>query len=144
MKIQLLFLFSIFLSANLLGQSKIQWDYSYNAENNTVEIKATVAEGWHLYSQHVANDIGPVPTSFVFDANESLKLIGIVTEPTPIQEYDENFEAMLDFFENEVVFSQRVAVKKDTILGGTVTYMLCNDTMCLPPVDEKFTIELKK
>lgn len=144
MKIQLSLFFSIFLTVNLLGQSKIQWGYTYNETNNTVEIKAIIAEGWHLYSQHVANDIGPVPTSFVFDANDEVKMIGKVTEPSPIQKYDENFEAMLDFFENEVVFSQRVSVKKDTSLNGTVTYMLCNDTMCLPPVDEKFTIELKK
>lgn len=144
MRIQLLILFSIFLSLNLLGQSKIQWGYSYNEDHNTIEIKAVVAEGWHLYSQHVANDIGPVPTSFAFDANDEVKLIGKVAEPTPIQKYDENFEAMLDFFENEVIFSQRVAVKKDTTINGTVTYMLCNDTMCLPPVDEKFTLELKK
>lgn len=144
MKVQLFLLFSVFLALSALGQSKIQWGYSYNESNNTIEIKAVIAEGWHLYSQHVANDIGPVPTSFVFDPSNEIKLIGKVTEPTPIQKYDENFEAMLDFFENEVVFTQRVAVKKDSSMSGTVTYMLCNDTMCLPPVDEKFTIEIKK
>ncbi len=143
MKTQILIIFSVFLTVNVMAQSKIQWGYVYNETNHTVELKANISEGWHLYSQHVANDIGPVPTSFVFDPNGEVKLIGKVSEPTPIQKYDENFEAMLDFFENEVVFTQRVTVKKDTILAGSVTYMLCNDTMCLPPVDEKFTIQLK-
>lgn len=144
MRIQLFFFFTLFLSCSVLGQSKVQWGYSFDAENNTVEIKATIAEGWHLYSQHVDNEIGPVPTSIVFESNPQVKMVGKVTEPTPIQKYDENFEAMLDFFEDEVLFEQRVSVKKSTVLNGTLTYMVCNDTMCLPPVDEKFTIELKK
>jgi len=90
----------------------------------------------------VDNEIGPVPTSFSFESDDKVKLIGKVTEPAPIQKYDENFEAMLDFFEGKVIFSQRISVKEPTVIKGVVTYMLCNDTMCLPPVDEEFTIEI--
>jgi thiol:disulfide interchange protein DsbD len=120
------------------------WNFAYNQESKTVEIQATLADGWHLYSQDVDNEIGPVPTSFTFESNNDLKLIGKVTEPSPIQKYDENFEAMLDFFEGKVVFSQRVSVKESTELKGFVTYMVCNDTQCLPPTDENFTITITK
>jgi thiol:disulfide interchange protein DsbD len=92
----------------------------------------------------VANEIGPVPTSFVFEPNDAVKFIGKVNEPQPIQKYDENFEAMLDFFEGKVLFTQRLSVKQNTIITGTLTYMLCNDVMCLPPVDEKFKITITK
>ena len=54
----------------------------------------------------------------------------------------ENFEAMLDFFEGKVLFSQRVVVKDTTTISGFVTFMICNDTMCYPPVDEAFTLEI--
>lgn len=144
MKLQLLlisFLLSSFIS---LSQTKIMWNFAYNQESKTVEIQATLADGWHLYSQDVDNEIGPVPTSFTFESNNDLKLIGKVTEPSPIQKYDENFEAMLDFFEGKVVFSQRVSVKESTELKGFVTYMVCNDTQCLPPTDENFTITITK
>lgn len=144
MRIPLIVLFFVLLSFFGISQSKIQWIYSYNSEEKTVDIQVNIADGWHLYSQHVDNEIGPVPTNFVFEENPHVKLIGKVTEPTPIQEYDENFEAMLDFFEGKVVFSQRVSVKSATTLKGVVTYMLCNDTMCLPPVDEQFSIEITK
>jgi len=144
MKIQILFLFCALLSFKGFGQSKVIWNFSYNSETKTIEIEATIAEGWHLYSQHVDNEIGPVPTSFVFKENKQVKFIGKVTEPTPIQKYDETFEAMLDFFEGKVVFSQRISPKGDATIEGVVTYMLCNDTMCLPPTDEKFTIQIKK
>jgi thiol:disulfide interchange protein DsbD len=132
------------LSSIGFSQTKIQWDYSYNAQLNAIEIQATLADGWHLYSQHVANEIGPVPTSFVFEPNDAVKFIGKVNEPQPIQKYDENFEAMLDFFEGKVLFTQRLSVKQNTIITGTLTYMLCNDVMCLPPVDEKFKITITK
>jgi thiol:disulfide interchange protein DsbD len=132
------------LSSIGFSQTKIQWDYSYNTQLNAIEIQATLADGWHLYSQHVANEIGPVPTSFVFEPNDAVKFIGKVNEPQPIQKYDENFEAMLDFFEGKVLFTQRLSVKQNTIITGTLTYMLCNDVMCLPPVDEKFKITITK
>lgn len=144
MKFQLFFLFTLALSTIGFSQTKIQWEYTYNAEAKTIEIQAVLADGWHLYSQHVANEIGPVPTSFVFEPNENVKFIGKVNEPQPIQKYDENFEAMLDFFEGKVLFTQRLSVKESTTINGTLTYMLCNEVMCLPPVDEKFTITITK
>ncbi len=142
MNCKLLLIFLTFFTFSGFGQSKIQWSYSYNKEQKTIEIQATIADGWHLYSQHISNEIGPVPTSFLFDDNSQIKLIGQVTEPLPIQKYDENFEAMLDFFEGKAVFSQRVSVKDATSIKGSVTYMLCNETMCLPPTEELFTIAI--
>lgn len=141
-KIQLLLLLFMVISKLSFGQTKIQWTYAYNQDLKTVEIQAIIADGWHLYSQHVANEIGPVPTSFHFEENDQVKLIGKVTEPNPIQKYDENFEAMLDFFEGKVLFSQRIVVKNAKTINGFVTFMICNDTMCYPPVDEAFRIEI--
>jgi hypothetical protein len=141
MKLSTLF---IFLTVTVISfsQKKVEWLFNYNSSAKSIEMKAVLADGWHLYSQYIANDIGPVPTTFVFEPSSSFKLIGKVDEPKPIQEYDENFEALLDYFEDEVVFNQRVSYKKNTTLHGAVTYMACNATQCLPPVDEKFTIEL--
>ena len=51
---------------------------------------------------------------------------------------------MLDFFEGKVLFTQRLSVKESTTVQGTLTYMLCNEVMCYPPVDEKFTITITK
>jgi hypothetical protein len=141
MKFSMFFVF-LFSSLVSFSQKKVDWSFSYNQEAKAIEMKAQLADGWHLYSQHVANDIGPVPTTFTLTTNSAIKLIGKVDEPKPIQEYDENFEALLDYFENEVLFTQRIIVKKTTTLEGTVTYMACNATQCLPPVDEHFKIEL--
>lgn len=143
MSLQVLVLAIICICSRAFGQDKIHWEFKYNSSLKTLEMKAEIAEGWHLYSQHVANQIGPVPTHFVIEPTKDIHLIGVVVEPTPIQKYDENFEAMLDFFEDSVVFTQRIAVDKSGEVKGVVTYMVCNDTMCLPPTDQNFVISIK-
>ncbi len=136
-------LFVLILSQVLFSQEKVKWDFTYNTNNKTIEMKATIDEGWHLYSQYINNKIGPVPTAFVFTPTEKVKLIGKTEEPTPIKEYDENFEATLDFYKGEVVFSQKVEFISPQTIDGYVTFMVCNETMCLPPSDIPFKIELK-
>jgi hypothetical protein len=123
-------------------QEKVTWVVRYNAATNEVEFKATIADGWHLYSQHISNEIGPVPTTFLFNENATISWSGAVTEPTPIQEYDPNFEATLNFFKNEVIFKRKLAPGSKGVITGVITYMVCNDIMCLPPSDLPFSITL--
>ena len=82
MKLLLLILFS---SNVLLSQDKVVWKNEYNQKTKSIEMTATIAEGWHLYSQIKSEEIGPVPTSFVFPENEFVKLNGNVLEPKPIE-----------------------------------------------------------
>jgi thiol:disulfide interchange protein DsbD len=124
------------------SQEIVKWEFTYNPETGNAEMKATIQEGWHLYSQFVNNDVGPVPTTFTFKTSNDVQLKGAVVEPKPIQKYDENFEATLDFFEGEVVFTQKIETQKQTNVEGSVTFMVCDDTMCLPPVDKTFTIQI--
>ena len=64
-------------------------------------------------------------------------------EPEPIHQYDETFEAMLDYFTKEVDFSSQIKVKNTTTVKGTITFMVCNDTMCMPPEDVLFSIDVQ-
>jgi Disulphide bond corrector protein DsbC len=131
--------------SNFVGfsQEKVTWSNVYNAKTKNIEMTASIAEGWHLYSQFISNEIGPIPTSFTFTENEFVSIAGKVSEPKAIQEYDENFEATLDFFKNEVMFTQKAVAKQTTVEEIIITYMVCNETMCLPPIDQKFTVEIK-
>jgi DsbC/DsbD-like thiol-disulfide interchange protein len=139
---RIFYLFIFFLAKFTFSQEIVDWDIKYNAQEKLVEIKANIKDGWHLYSQHIENNVGPVATSFTFKSSDDYQLLGQVFEPKPIKKYDENFEATLDFFEKEVVFTQKIETKKNSNLEGTVTYMVCNETMCLPPVDYKFKLEI--
>ena len=138
--------FFLFLFAGVLayGQNNVSWSYEYDRKAKEVKIYADIEEGWHLYSQILKNDIGPIPTTFEFEKNQDVTVVGKVQQPKAIEAYDANFGANLDYFEGEVTFSQKVKVKKDTVLSGSVYYMVCDDQSCLPPTEVKFEITVKK
>lgn len=131
---------AIISSSSIVAQEKVQWDFAYNSEDQSLTFKATMQDGWHIYSMATDPSSGPVPTSFHFDKNKKVKLVEEINEPVPMEEYDANFEADVAYFEKEVVFKQKVKIKKTSSVKGHVTYMACNSTMCLPPVDVEFSI----
>ena len=138
----ILLIVSILLSVVSFGQEKITWNFSFDQESSTIRIEADIEEGWHLYSQSLENEFGPNPTKFEFVANENYKLVGSTIEPQPIKEYDENFEGDMSFFKDNVSFVQKVEDISASSIEGIVTYMVCNDEMCMPPVDLEFTITI--
>ncbi|MEN9401207.1 MAG: hypothetical protein RL632_2310 [Bacteroidota bacterium] len=144
MKFPILLIVFTYLSLSAVAQKEIAWTVAYNGENQTIEFTASIAKGWHLYSQHIADGAGPVATAFTFEQLEGIKLKGKVEEPESIRKYDQSFEATLNFFEGNVTFIQHISktTKNASTVTGSITYMLCNDTMCLPPVDVPFTIEI--
>ncbi|MFT5780097.1 MAG: hypothetical protein ACI837_003058 [Crocinitomicaceae bacterium] len=141
---RIIVLFIVILSNSAFSQEKVEWTYTYDDVANEIHLKAEMADGWHLYSQHIDDGIGPVPTSFTFDQNDAYKTVGKTTEPNPIVKYDPNFEGELAFFSEEALFIQKIKVKKSGDVKGTIVFMACNDEMCLPPEDKLFTISIEK
>jgi hypothetical protein len=136
-----LIVFSVFCFGGMT-QEKIQWQFAYNKQSQAVEAKAIIASGWHLYSQFIEPGTGPVATQFQIERNKNVTLIGQFNEPDPIKHYDETFDEELTYFEKSAIFSQKITFTAPTILKGSVVFMLCNDSMCLPPEEKQFTIEL--
>lgn len=126
------------------AQEKVNWTVAFHSEDEKITFTAKVEEGWHVYSQNTDESVGPVATQFEISEGNVLKLKGKVSEPEPIKAYDENFGGEVMYFENEVSFVQSVKVKSEGVVQGTITYMVCNKEMCLPPVDVKFELEIKE
>ncbi len=142
----------LFLLPSLRVQAQIlepvKWDFSSNKlSDNEYELvfKATIDYKWHLYSQDIP--MSPPATTFRFDKNDKIELLGKVTEDVTsvIEEYDPNFEMKLKFYANEAVFKQKVKVltSETTTLSGSLEFMCCDDTKCLPPTDVDFSFDLK-
>ena len=141
MKKHLILLFA--LIAFTVGNSQIlepvKWKTSIekfsDTEYNLVS-KATIESGWHLYSQNVPAD-GPIPTTFTFDdANGAFKFIGNTGELEGKTVDDPVFQMRIKFFEKSAIFVQRVQLLGDvTSVKGTVEFMVCDDTRCLPPTE---------
>lgn len=103
---------------------------------------ATIDNGWHLYSQEVAED-GPIPTSFIFKNLGGVELMGDVVEGKGHREMDPNFGIEVKYFENEAKFVQRVSLGSESVnVSGELEYMVCDDKRCLPPEFIDFAFQI--
>src|ERR1035437_7948557 len=125
----------------------VSWTFSQKAlPNSETELSfiATIEPGWHMYSQFLPEG-GPVVTTFKYEKNAAVQILGKVTEPKPIEEFDKNFNMKLKYFFSKAVFTQRVKVNAaKTTLKGTIEFMSCNDSQCTPPQEQDFEFTLKR
>lgn len=124
----------------------VSWSYAAKKTGSntaTLFIKATIDEGWHLYSQFVKEG-GPVKTTFSFAPSKNYTLIGTTIEPKPITKMEPVFKMNVSFFERSVIFQQKIKFTgKPGTIKGKVEFMVCDDKQCLPPDEVEFTVAIK-
>lgn len=140
---------TVFLATGAYAQilEPVKWSYEQKKiSEDVVELhfKADIDPGWHLYSQDIPEG-GPIPTSFNFDDSDKYKLIGETSEPSATEEYDDNFEMVLKFFDESATFKQKIKVlsEEDFKATGELEFMCCDDKQCLPPDYRKFSFDIK-
>lgn len=126
----------------------VHWSYAAKKtgpNEAVIFIRATIDDGWHVYSQFV-KDGGPVKTTITFSPSADYSLIGGTTEPKPITRMEKVFNMEVGFFEQSVIFQQKVKLKKGSkvTVNGKLEYMTCNDQKCLPPEDLDFSVPVVK
>jgi thiol:disulfide interchange protein DsbD len=142
--ITVLILFALQSKSQIL--QPVKWSYAAKKTSATeavVFIKATIDAGWHVYSQFV-KDGGPVKTTIDFTPSNTFAMVGKATEPQPIIRMEKAFGMEVGFFENSVIFQQKIKLKaRQVTVSGKLEYMTCNDQKCLPPDDIDFSIPVK-
>jgi DsbC/DsbD-like thiol-disulfide interchange protein len=127
-------------------EKPVTWAYKAVKTSKTeaiVYVKATIDEGWHIYSQNVKSG-GPTKTIFTFSPSKDYALVGKTTEPKAITTFEKTFKMNVSYFENEVVFQQKVKLNKgETVVKGKVEFGVCNDKQCLPPDEVAFSVPVK-
>jgi len=110
-----------------------------------VRIQAALTSNWHIYSNDLNPDIGPLPTTFTFTPNDGYQLVGKVV-PVGVEEvYEKVWDAKIRQFSGRAQFLQKVKLLKPAAtLSGTVEYMACSsiDGTCLPPKEVPFSTQL--
>ena|ERR1700733_5586527 len=138
----------ICIGAKAQIESPVKWSYAAKKISSTeavVFLRATIQDGWHIYSQNV-KDGGPIKTSFTFTPSKEYSLVGQTSEPTPLTKYETAFSMNVSYFEKTVTFQQKIKLKSASasIVKGTLEFETCNDHKCLPPEDVQFSIDLGK
>ncbi|WP_316735651.1 protein-disulfide reductase DsbD domain-containing protein [Pedobacter aquatilis] len=124
----------------------VTWSYVAKKVSKTeavLYIKASIDDKWHIYSQNVKSG-GPVKTTFAFVPSKDYSLVGKTAEPKAITKYENTFKMNVSYFENQVIFQQKIKLNKSTTaVKGKVEFMTCNDRECLPPEEVEFSIPVK-
>ncbi len=116
-------------------------------ETATLSVDVTLGSDWHIYSTTTPAG-GPIPTEVRIEEGDRFRQVGAVIQPSPIWEYDPNFEIEVEYYGKSVTFALRVETRPGASLGesaikGSITYMLCNPTSCLLPVSLPFAVSLQ-
>ncbi|MFI5452190.1 protein-disulfide reductase DsbD domain-containing protein [Pedobacter sp. UC225_61] len=127
-------------------ESPVKWSYLAKKGAGgmaTLYIKATIESPWHIYSVNQKPG-GPEKTAFTFTKSTGFALVGKVSEPKPVTKFEEVFGINVSYFENSVIFSQKIKLKaKQTVVKGKVSFMACNEKSCLPGDEVAFSIPVK-
>ncbi len=115
------------------------------APDELVELTFTakIDAGWKMYAldspvaRPVKVNFDALPPAFVRE--------GELLQTEPTQEYDPNFQDDARFFKKEAQLFAVLAVAPDAAPGryeisGNVTFMICNESMCLPPTKAPFAV----
>ena len=148
-KKSLIFLLTLLPTFLFAQVNPVSWNFvakKTGEKTYEVEMKATIAPGWHLYSQSQPADAIAIPTEFVLNPNPLYTLKGKIRELGKMEKYtDKTLGSTAHQYSNTVSFVQTLELKAKvkTALSGTVEYQVCDDEKCLPPKKIPFTVALK-
>ncbi|MEP7266681.1 MAG: hypothetical protein ABI844_03570 [Saprospiraceae bacterium] len=135
------------LCSLLFGKNPVSWTTT-SEKLGTNEYKlvftATIEDGWNIYSQYLKGDDGPVKTSFTYENESNIELIGNNEETGDIRKIkDEMFGMELIKIKHKGVFTQIIKIKDiNKPVTGAIEFMCCNEVQCLPPKSIPFSINL--
>lgn len=129
------------------GQEPVMWTFRttpVTGNETTLLVKATIAPGWHLYSQRMPKG-GPIPTRFKFDSEGEYIPVGVTEERGPATVfYDHTYEMQVIWYTGSANFSQRFRLHDpDVTIEGEVEYMACNEHVCFPGA-HVFSIDIRR
>jgi hypothetical protein len=126
----------------------VKWSFSTEQTNDkeaTLVFKAKMSDKFHIYSQFLVGE-GPIPTTFTFEPSSNFELIGKVEEGKAVEEYDDNFQMKLKYFNDSTEFRQKIRLKDGNPIKikGVLNFMACDNHRCLAPEDVDFLFDLNK
>jgi len=114
-------------------------------ERTVLGFTVHLEEGWYIYAPDQDPDLGPVPTSVVFEKSDAFTPLG---EPKPVkvkEKYDEVWEGTVRIIEESGGgFIQKIQVlKANPVIRGRIVYTVCSEKtgQCLFP-EETFELTL--
>ena len=114
------------------------------SSGGSVQIRwvASIEDGWKMYAMD-----SPRPTRGVQiqidDLPEGITSRGDIRQKDPTEGYDPNFGMNVRYFSDDASFEASLAVNERVepgsyVVSGSIVFMICNETLCLPPTTVPF------
>ncbi len=145
-----LFLFALLTSHFSMTAQMIedptQWTYELKKKSDKVYdlvFKLKLKEHWHIWSLNPGGDGLQIPPEFTIDNNPAVKKMGSIKESGKlISEEMDGVDGKVNYFLNNVVYTQTVEVANNTTIKGKYRYQVCDETQCLAPKTKSFSLEV--
>jgi thiol:disulfide interchange protein len=110
----------------------------------TLTVRGTLDPGWRLYAM---DSRAGRPLQVRFTPPRAFEPLGTPQQAQPREGYDQWFESDYTYFVDEATVTQafrvaRAASGGETRLAGEVTFMVCNDEVCLPPRTQEVAVRV--
>src|SRR5688572_18386340 len=146
----ILLFIGLFFSIGVFGQiyNPVKWTFELNhiSKNQYLLVaKASIEDGWWVYSQHLGGNDGPIPTTITYDEGTHYKLSGKNKESNNSKKgWDKFFEMDVTKFMKYYTIEQKIKITDPSKpITGYLNFMTCNDDRCLPPTDVDFELFAK-
>lgn len=127
------------------GMKKVHLSACTNIINETeaeIVLTARLDKGWHLYAFDAGGDGTLISPAITIAANKDIVLVGSPKEKGKLETKDDAGIGPYHFYENKIIYTQKIKYKKLTTLKITFDYQTCDEKGCLPPDYEEFTLDM--
>ena len=127
------------------GEDPVDWSQELQALGDSeyeLVMKASIEDGWHVYSQFTAEG-GSLPSEFTYvNAGTDYELLGGTRESETLKVYSDIFEVEETYFKKEAVFTQKIRLLKPDVnqIKVELFYQVCKE-VCIPK-DKEFYFSL--
>ena len=133
------------MTALAQNESVVKWSNTVTDKGDglyTVQFKAAIDEGWHIYVNDPAKAFNP--TEIKFEAGEGVEPQGTLRALSEAKYEKDEFQMMeIGHHEKEAIFEQDFKVDgKGGEVKASITYQACNVGSCLSPTTEEVSIAL--
>ena len=143
-KLFLMLLCVVPMVAMAQNEQVVKWKHSVEDKGNglyTIQLKAEMADGWHIYVTDPALAFNP--TTFEFAPSEGVAAEGDLRLLSKAHvEKDELLMMDIGQYDKEAIFEQDFKVEKGGEVKVAISYQACNVGSCLSPTTDEFTIAL--
>ncbi len=97
---------------------------------------------WHIWALDAGGDGMMIPTAITFEKGDCA-LVGSVREEGKLVVTDmDGIDGKVRYYSGKADFIQTVRGKSGDNVKGSYTYQLCNESICLPPRTQTFSVSI--